>query len=100
MADLGQYTWHTRCNAPRTWRQRLAGMLHSLAMKIDGRLVLAIEFAAEPEISRRQRVHIARAGVHAMNQLLRAELRQEAIERVLRHERPELFKVSADGQDE
>lgn len=99
MSNTDSFWWQVKCNSPRSMRQRVGQWLHELAFKVDGRRFLALEYQSDPPLSRRQLREVESSAVQHLHECVRSEVREECIERLLRRQRADLYRV-LDGQDQ
>ncbi len=78
-------------NKPESWRQRVAQWLHNLADRIDGRLSTAVQVTSDPPVPEAVVRRALNMGLGYRYELLRAEAREECIERLLRRSAPSLY---------
>lgn len=99
MSNTDSFWWKLLCNKPRTGRQRIGQWVHRLAAKIDGRRYLVLEYKTDPPLSVSQMMEVEDSAVQHMHRCITAEVREESIERLLRRQRADLYRV-LDGQDQ
>lgn len=84
-------------NAPQGWRQCLAQRLHRLAERIDGRPSSAVAVTCDPPVPDAVVRRALNLGLEHAYELLRAEVREECIEGLMRRWAPSLYEVERRG---
>lgn len=95
MVVTQSYRWRfnvfTRHSPSTGWRQKLAASLRSLAHKVDGREEFILTIDSTPSLTINQISLCVDRGSKAMQEAVEYEVRNEAIELVMRRYAPHLY---------
>lgn len=85
-------------NGEKGVRGRLAAMLRTLAVWVDGRYSPGIYIATKPELPKETVLEAVEAGYKRMNEVLVLECEHALYDEVLKDARPKLFEENEEGR--